>query len=560
MSHVSEHQVIANGLRSPTPKSRFVYCLLIDLVGSTEASFERSEAAGARFYQALGQQIRPHLEQLSLQDTQVKFEGDGWLLMTAAEAEVHKLAGLALIMRNRFEREMRILGCEAPIPPLRVVLCAGNDVPILLATGAGDFAANSGRRSARVPKDLSEEYLVIDELTKEKLGNDVLTKLVPEKLAVDPSRPKESPRSLYWVTDLAPVAACESQWKYVRDCLGSDPQPRPCVDLKPVSEQAHWGTMLDGLDFRFAWGNLIEGGFDETSVTLDWISDSSWAPPGIVSRIIWSEVYKKIRKASRDHRDFRFRPLGRVSDVLTDGKHLTLRLQPTMYALFAATNLNLKGGPFLDAVQFWAADNGEEARQPFLASPLNVIGCVVSEDNCLILPKRSRNAYEQPERFQASTGGFVEELEEGTACQMAANAFRREVAEELGLPTNELQVKFLGFGYNGHTGEPDLIALARAPLSGQAMLTYYVKRRKERIQRGKNDDELANIVEGPSFIRSYWDLGRKPDRNVLTDLCRFLHIEDEWSQPSDRVAIVAMLCRLYGEKTFGDALRAALQR
>jgi hypothetical protein len=60
----------------------FVFCLSIDLIGSTKAGLECTTQQLDRFNISLVKQIRPHLEKLDLTDSLVKFTGDGWLVIT----------------------------------------------------------------------------------------------------------------------------------------------------------------------------------------------------------------------------------------------------------------------------------------------------------------------------------------------------------------------------------------------------------------------------------------------------------------------------------------------
>lgn len=128
------------------------------------------------------------------------------------------------------------------------------------------------------------------------------------------------------------------------------------------------------------------------------------------------------------------------------------------------------------------------------------------------------------------------------------------------LLSSNLEIAFFGFGYDGLTGEPDLIAMARASMTGEEMCERYRSRRAEKIKEGKKNDELSNLVEGPNVEPSYWALGQPPDRGPLRELCAFLYKYQLWSQPSDRVAVIATLARLYGHEAVLDALRAGPAR
>ena len=59
-----------------------VYCLSIDLIGSTNSGLKFATSVLDNFNKSLVQQIKPHLEKLGLIHVLLKFTGDGWLLMT----------------------------------------------------------------------------------------------------------------------------------------------------------------------------------------------------------------------------------------------------------------------------------------------------------------------------------------------------------------------------------------------------------------------------------------------------------------------------------------------
>lgn len=130
-----------------------VYCLCMDLIGSTEVGLELTTAQLDRFNLSLVEQIKPHLENLGLDDALLKFTGDGWLLMTKAEEdeEVRALCCLATIMAKRFQDEMsEKTGMSLDfIPPLRLSICSGRDIRVDLPNGRKDWAGDSARVATR---------------------------------------------------------------------------------------------------------------------------------------------------------------------------------------------------------------------------------------------------------------------------------------------------------------------------------------------------------------------------------------------------------------------------
>jgi ADP-ribose pyrophosphatase YjhB (NUDIX family) len=336
------------------------------------------------------------------------------------------------------------------------------------------------------------------------------------------------------------------------------------LPLRPALKGTELEQSLHDLDFEFAWGAIEEKPFRSDKVMLHW-SEEPWSPPAMVADLVWREAYRKARFAAEHDRDFRFRPLGRVTDGYVESGQLNLLLEPTMYALFAATNLNLDNEAFRKIIQASVLDASEYSRQPFLASALNVVGCVFGKDNCVLLPKRSNAVFQNPGTFQASTGGFVEEHErlcDGEAAkphEQAAAAFTREIHEELGIRARELShVEFVGFGYNRRTGEPDLIAVARTCLTGRTMMRRYAELRLKRAKQADNADELA-IIETRGRFKSYWQLGEHPNLTTLARLCRFLREEHLWSDPSDIVAVLGGICRIFGVRVVRKAFQLALR-
>ena len=137
--------------RGEKKNSEVVYCLCIDLIDSTRAGLSRTTQQNDQFNLAFVKQLSPHWESLVLEDTSVKFTGDGWLFMTNSVEQLRALCCLALLQAKRFQMEMSELTGAGPdqIPGLRIALCGGYDVSVLLPDGRSDWVGDSGRRAVR---------------------------------------------------------------------------------------------------------------------------------------------------------------------------------------------------------------------------------------------------------------------------------------------------------------------------------------------------------------------------------------------------------------------------
>src|SRR4051812_26024901 len=112
------------------------YCLAIDLVGSTAAGQSRSTAENDRFNRALVTHLGGYIHVANLGRTLIKFEGDGWLVMTKDANLVPALCCVGLALRDHFKPQIAgLLGDgsqgksvgAARIPALRIALCCGLD-------------------------------------------------------------------------------------------------------------------------------------------------------------------------------------------------------------------------------------------------------------------------------------------------------------------------------------------------------------------------------------------------------------------------------------------------
>ena len=112
---------------------------------------EPTDEKNDEFNLAFVKQLDPHWESLALGDTLLKFTGDGWLVMTNDVDQLPVLCCLALVQAKKFQSEMseRTGTDPAKIPPLRIALCAGRDIPVTLANGHEDWVGDSVRRADR---------------------------------------------------------------------------------------------------------------------------------------------------------------------------------------------------------------------------------------------------------------------------------------------------------------------------------------------------------------------------------------------------------------------------
>jgi hypothetical protein len=107
----------SSGTRSGAKKQnpQLVYCLCLDLTGSTKAGLSLTNQQNDRFNSAFVKQISPHWKSLvSDPELILKFTGDGWLFMTREVGRLSDLCCLALIQAKMFQREMSELTGTEP--------------------------------------------------------------------------------------------------------------------------------------------------------------------------------------------------------------------------------------------------------------------------------------------------------------------------------------------------------------------------------------------------------------------------------------------------------------
>lgn len=144
----------------------WVYCLQMDISGSTVSGLGLPTIWNDRFNEAVIQQIQPHLEGVRLLATRdagvtaesaeipvlMKSGGDGWLVFSEHVDALPRLCCLALIEARRFRSEISgMTGIpQERIPGLRIGMSAGRDRRVVLPDGGMDWMGDSGRRAVRV--------------------------------------------------------------------------------------------------------------------------------------------------------------------------------------------------------------------------------------------------------------------------------------------------------------------------------------------------------------------------------------------------------------------------
>ncbi len=159
------------------PSPRLTLCLAMDLKGSTTAGLQLSSKKLDRFNLALVTQLDPHLVAVGLDSTVIKFTGDGWLVMSDDQEHAAPLCCLAIIMACRFQPEMSIqTGLPTDrVPAIRLAICWGRDLEVVLHTGQREFVGNSVRRAVRALQLCRDNEVIVDETVRTWIQQDFLT-------------------------------------------------------------------------------------------------------------------------------------------------------------------------------------------------------------------------------------------------------------------------------------------------------------------------------------------------------------------------------------------------
>ncbi len=158
----------------PQKSIGLVFCLSIDLIGSTKAGLELSTTALDRFNKNLVDQITPHLEMLDLMDALIKFTGDGWLLISDRMQHVPALCCLATIMAKMFKTEMSDATNipQRDVPALRIAICSGRDLRVELPDGRVDWVGDSARRAVRAAGFCMPNEIVVNGTVRDIIFRD----------------------------------------------------------------------------------------------------------------------------------------------------------------------------------------------------------------------------------------------------------------------------------------------------------------------------------------------------------------------------------------------------
>lgn len=285
-----------------------VYCLSIDLVGSTEKGLSFHSWEADRFNRALIEQIRPHLEALQLEHAVLKFTGDGWLIMSPTA--VSQLCCLAIIFRESFQQEMAKLS-KLPldkIPQIRATLCSGRDLEVISPKGQKDYVGDSARRAARASALCKASEVLVDTAVRGWILRDFNFETT-DVSAERPLPPKwEENIALYVLTGLkvglqesgaapsmfvytlgkigksaeaiAAVVSVAERFEVVEDAQSivecypggppkaQSPAIQPAKPLRPVIPASEWNRVLDSLPDYSAARALVQA-FREKHIPRD---------------------------------------------------------------------------------------------------------------------------------------------------------------------------------------------------------------------------------------------------------------------------------------------------
>jgi class 3 adenylate cyclase len=193
-------------------EERIVFCLCIDIVGSTAAGLQMDSRQRNEFNKVVVEQIEPYLSEFELEDAVVKFTGDGWLVMRPGEETIPSLVALAKTLCARFQHDLRrkLTRHAAEIPAIRASLFSGRDLAVMMPglgrqrRGSIDWVGDSARRATRFNSCCGENELLVDYTVYSAVHLDfscetVLTTELPES-----RRPKHAEENIaiYRVGDL----------------------------------------------------------------------------------------------------------------------------------------------------------------------------------------------------------------------------------------------------------------------------------------------------------------------------------------------------------------------
>lgn len=195
------------------PAPRLTLCLAMDLKASTKTGLALSSRKVDRFNLALVNHISPQLQAVQLEHAVVKFTGDGWLVMSDEQEDAARLCCLAMIMSRSFQGDMHNeTGIDTnSIPAMRLAVCWGRDIPVVLHTGQRDFVGSSVRHAVRACQFCGDNEILIDDAVKNWVAHDFITRKadMEDRLASAPTAKMEEELSLHVLEELRPDAAVD---------------------------------------------------------------------------------------------------------------------------------------------------------------------------------------------------------------------------------------------------------------------------------------------------------------------------------------------------------------
>lgn len=298
----------------PTP--RLTLCLAMDLKGSTTAALKLSSKRLDRFNLALINQLTPHLEAVGLEETVVKFTGDGWLVMTDVQEDVAPLCCLAIIMASRFQLEMSKSATIAreKVPAMRLAICWGRDLEVVLHNGQREFVGSSVRHAVRALQLCRDNEVLIDETVRTWIHHDFETTRLDMEARLDEFEPEKMEEELVLhVLDRLRVEAADDH----------DAPVYFVNTLAIIGRSSEAGRLAKGISDQLQH-EAVEPGADDQELLWRW------------NRLLASNVdYETARGILNDLREAGLRPdattmnalIDKAQDYRTESKWLQAMIQ-----------------------------------------------------------------------------------------------------------------------------------------------------------------------------------------------------------------------------------------
>ena len=194
---------------SGVANSALVHCLALDMIGGTRFGLSLTQDEYRAWTLALPKQLKRHWDALDLSDAMLKFEGDGWLVLTPESRLVKELCCLGLVMVRCFQDDMaRMTGLTRDnIPALRAAITSGMDLSLSLPDGGRDWAGDSARRADRASGFCDGNTLLVSESVKQVVVRDFRVRLFDCAAAEHKPKRVEEPETLHELVDLSDAVA-----------------------------------------------------------------------------------------------------------------------------------------------------------------------------------------------------------------------------------------------------------------------------------------------------------------------------------------------------------------